>query len=110
VPRDRGAPVHDTTKPIPLEVFDQAERAALAPLPPTPWELAEWKPAKPHLDCHVVFAAAYYSAPHRLIGQRLWVRATAWKVELFHEHTLVATHRRARPGQRRTLPEHLSPR
>ena len=104
-----GRRVHGTTKRIPLEVFDQAERAALAPLPPTPWELAEWKQAKLHPDCHVVFAAAYYSAPHRLIGQRLWVRATAWKVELFHEHTLVATHRRARPGQRRTLPAHLPP-
>ena len=38
-------------------------------------ELAEWKKAKLHADCHIVFAGAYYSAPHRLIGQRLWVRA-----------------------------------
>jgi transposase len=104
-----GRRVHGTTKRIPLEVFDQVERPALLPLPPTPWELAEWKKAKLHPDCHVVFAAAYYSAPHRLIGERLWVRATAWKVELFHEHTLVATHRRARPGQRRTLTDHLPP-
>jgi transposase len=104
-----GRRVHGTTKRIPLEVFDQVERAALGPVPPTPWELAEWKKAKLHADCHVVFAGAYYSAPHRLIGQRLWVRATAWKVELFHEHTLVATHRRARPGQRRTLTDHLPP-
>src|SRR5207244_3223228 len=104
-----GRRVHGTTKRIPLEVFDQVERAALLPVPPTPWELAEWKKAKLHPDCHVVFAAAYYSAPHRLIGERLWVRATAWKVELFHEHTLVATHRRARAGQRRTLTDHLPP-
>ena len=104
-----GRRIHGTTKRIPLEVFDQVERAALLPVPPTPWELAEWKKAKLHPDCHVVFAAAYYSAPHRLIGQRLWVRATAWKVELFHEYTLVATHRRGRPGQRRTLPDHLPP-
>jgi hypothetical protein len=104
-----GRRVHGTTKRIPLEVCDQVERAALAPLPPTPWELAEWKQATLHADCHVVFAGAYYSAPHRLVGQRLWVRATAWKVELFHDYTLVATHRRARPGQRRTLTDHLPP-
>src|SRR5262249_48076292 len=79
------------------------------PRPPTAWELAESKTAKLPPDCHVVFAAAYYSAPHRLIGERLWVRATAWKVELFHEHALVATHRRGRPGQRRTLTDHLPP-
>ena len=70
---------------------------------------SEWKRAKLHADCHVIFANAYYSAPHRLIGERLWVAATAWKVELFHDHTLVATHRRARAGQRRTLPDHLPP-
>lgn len=104
-----GRRLHGTTKRIPLEVFAQVEHAALRPLPPTRWELAEWKKAKLHPDCHVVFAGAYYSAPHRLIGQSLWVRATAWKVELFHEYTLVATHRRARPGQRRTLTDHLPP-
>ena len=104
-----GRRVHGTTKQIPLERFDQVERAALLPLPQTPWELAEWKRAKLHADCHVVFDGAYYSGPHRLIGQRLWVRATAFKVELFHEYALVATHRRGRPGQRRTLTAHLPP-
>jgi hypothetical protein len=104
-----GRRVHGTTKQIPLAVFDQVERAALQPVPLTPWELAEWKQAKLHPDCHVVFAGAYYSAPHRLLGQRLWVRATAWKVECYHEYALVATHRRARPGQRRTLTAHLPP-
>jgi transposase len=104
-----GRRVHGTTKQSPLAVFDQVERAALQPVPLTPWGLAEWKQAKLHPDCHVVFAGAYYSAPHRLIGQRLWVRATAWKVECYHEYALVATHRRARPGQRRTLTAHLPP-
>src|SRR6266511_4109205 len=104
-----GRRVHGTTKQIPLEVFDQVERAALQPLPVTPWELTEWKRAKLHPDCHVVFAGAYYSAPHRLIGQRLWVRATDFKVELYQDYVLVATHRRARPGQRRTLAAHLPP-
>ena len=104
-----GRRLHGTTKRIPLEVFDQVERAALGALPLTPWELAEWKQAKLHADCHVVFGGAYYSGPHRLIGERLWVRAAGSKVELFHEYVLVATHRRARPGQRRTLVAHLPP-
>jgi transposase len=104
-----GRRVHGTTKQIPLEVFTHRERPALLPLPLTPWELVDWKQAKLHPDCHVVFAGAYYSAPYRLVGQRLWVRATALQVQLFHAHALVATHARARPGQRRTLPEHLPP-
>jgi transposase len=104
-----GRRLHGTIKRLPLEVFEQVERAALQPLPPTPWVFTEWKQATLHPDCHVVFAAAYYSAPHRLLGATLWVGATAAKVELFHEHTLVATHQRAQPGQRRTLPDHLPP-
>ncbi|MGH2378765.1 MAG: IS21 family transposase [Candidatus Limnocylindria bacterium] len=104
-----GQRVHGTIKQMPLEVFDQVEHAALQRLPVTPWELTEWKRAKLHPDCHVVFAGAYYSGPHRLIGQRLWVRATECKVELYQDYVLIATHRRARPGQRRTLTAHLPP-
>jgi transposase len=104
-----GRRVHGTTKQIPLAVFDEVERAALRSLPPSPWELTEWKRAKLHGDCHVVFDGAYYSGPHRLIGERLWVRAAGSKVELFHDYALIATHRRARPGQRRTVVAHLPP-
>jgi hypothetical protein len=69
-----------------------------------------WKRAKLHPDRHVVFGQAYYSAPHPLIGERLWVRATACVVQLFHEHKLAATHGRAfRAGQRVTSPAHLPP-
>lgn len=68
-----------------------------------------WKQAKLHPDCHVVFAGADSSAPHRLIGQQLWVRATSTQVQLFHDHALVTTHLAARPGQRRTLSDHLPP-
>ncbi len=104
-----GRRIHGTIKQQPLVLFETVERAALLPLPATPWLPVTWKQAKLHPDCHVVFAGAYYSAPHRLIGHRLWVRATASQVQLFHEHALVATHLAARPGQRRTLHEHLPP-
>jgi len=104
-----GQRVHGTTKQVPLTVFTQVEQAALQPLPPTAWEPVEWKQAKLHPDCHVVFAGAYYSGPYRLVGQRFWVRGTALQVQLFHQHGLVATHLRARPGQRRTCADHLPP-
>jgi transposase len=104
-----GRRVHGTIKQVPLALFDEVERAALRPLPVSSWELAEWKQAKLHGDCHVVVDGAYYSAPHRLLGERLWARAAGSKIELFHDYALVATHRRARPGQRRTLSAHLPP-
>lgn len=71
-----GRRVRGTTKQVPLAVYDQVERAALQPLPLRPWELAEWKQARLHPDCHVVFAAAYTSTPswRRLGAERSCVR------------------------------------
>lgn len=62
-----------------------------------------------HRDCHLTFDRSDYSAPFRLVGQELWVRAGTRTVELFSaEHELVATHDRARePGSRQTNLAHL---
>lgn len=35
------------------ELFEEIERAALRPLPATPFEYAEWRSAKVHPDYHV---------------------------------------------------------
>jgi transposase len=105
-----GRRIHGTTKEPPLARFDQVERATLLPPPTAPYALATWKKAKLHPDCHVVFDEAFYSAPHRLIGQRLWVRGADTSVQIFHEHLLVASHPRAgRRGQRQTVTDHLPP-
>jgi transposase len=103
-----GLRVHGTTRERPLDRFD-LERAALRPLPPTPYDLAIWKQVRLHRDCHVVFENAYYSAPFRLVGQALWVRGGTRDVQIFTaDYQLVATHSRAqRPGQRLTHPDHL---
>lgn len=105
-----GQRIHGTTKERPLARFTAIEQAALLPLPPAPYALATWKQAKLHPDCHVVFEHAFYSAPHRLIGQTLWLRAAETRLECYHAHELVATHPRARrPGERLTHPDHLPP-
>jgi hypothetical protein len=76
-----------------------------------PVDLATWKQATLHRDCHVVFEGSYYSAPYRLVGQRLWLRGGSRTVELFtSDHQRVATHDRAgRPGERLTVLAHLPP-
>ena len=104
-----GQRIHGTTKERPLERFEQVERAALKSLPATPYDLAIWKQVKLHRDCHLVFEQAYYSAPFRLIGQRLWVRGGTQTVQIYtSDYHLVATHTRAQqPGQRQTNLDHL---
>lgn len=100
---------HGTTKQIPLERFTQVEQAALRPLPPLPFEIVVWKEAKLHRDCYIVFEGAYYSAPHRLIGQTLWVRGTAKSVEIHVNFERLVIHTRVPAGQRQTLLSHLPP-
>ena len=68
-----------------------------------------WKKVKLHPDCHVVFDGAFYSAPHRLIGQVLWVRSNGREVVVFHDYTRLATHQWGPPGTRRTQRDHLPP-
>ncbi len=105
-----GERVHGTTKERPLERFE-LERKALRPLPDTPYDMAVWKEVKLHRDCHLVFDQAYYSAPFRLVGQKLWVRGGSREVQIFtQDYQLVATHPRAqRPGRRQTHTDHLPP-
>src|SRR5688572_20759960 len=64
---------------------------------------------KLHRDGHVVFEKSYYSAPCRLVGQSLWLRAGLQDIRLFSsDFVLVTTHPRAtQPGQRQTHPDHL---
>ncbi|PIX41415.1 MAG: IS21 family transposase [Armatimonadetes bacterium CG_4_10_14_3_um_filter_66_18] len=111
-----GCREHGTTKQRPLDVFDRVEHAVLQPLPAEPFTLCCYKEAKIHPDCHGEpcgfenFEGAYYSAPFRLVGQNVLLKATERQVELYQHHELVVVHSRAtRRGQRVTLDEHLPP-
>jgi hypothetical protein len=106
-----GLREHGTTHEAPLARFEKVERAALLPLPGTPFDPAVWKQVKLHRDGHVVFEKSFYSAPSRLVGQTLWLRAGARAIRLFaSQFVLVATHARATaPGERLTHPDHLPP-
>jgi transposase len=105
-----GVRIHGTTKEAPLTQFREVEQTALHPLPATPYAAATWKQVTLHRDCHVIFEQAFYSAPHRLIGETLWVRGADTTVTIFHEYAVIAVHPRATaPGQRRTIADHLPP-
>lgn len=105
-----GTRCHGTTREQPLKRFAETEKALLQPLPAVAPELAVWAMVNVHGDGHVQFEKSLYSAPFRLIGQRLWLKATEGLVSLFQEHTLVAAHPRAQaPGQRATAADHLPP-
>ncbi|BCO29926.1 hypothetical protein TspCOW1_00290 [Thiohalobacter sp. COW1] len=87
--------------------FESLDRLALKPLPASAYDYAEWKQAKAGIDYHVEVGHHYYSVPHRLVGQRLDVRASTALVEVFHKGTRVASHPRKPKGGFTTNPEHM---
>ena len=84
------------------QLFEQIERSALRPLPATDFEPAKWKKAKANVDYHVEFENHWYSVPHTLCHEELWVRATEKVVELFHLGRRIAAHARSNAMYRHT--------
>ena len=106
---EAGTRVHGTTRERPLVLFE-SERALLQPLPAVAPDLGTWHRVVLHRDCHVVHDRALYSAPFTLVRKTLWLRATDSVVALYEDYRHLYTHARAqRPGERKTLPDHLPP-
>lgn len=89
--------------------FELLERPVIRPLPPTPFEYAEFKHAKvSRLDYHVEFERHYYSVPHALVGQDVELRVTRSMIEILYRHRRVTSHVRSGVrGGYTTLPEHM---
>lgn len=106
-----GNRIHGTTKERPLERFTRVEQSRLKGLPAEGYNLVIWSRNKLHRDCHLVFEGSYYSAPFRLLGQRLWICAGTRQVRIYNDkYELIATHERAaKPGERQTHRDHLPP-
>jgi transposase len=89
-------------------LFEQLDRPALLPLPPTPYEYAEWKRCRVNLDYHIDIDKHLYSVPFRLLREEVEARITAKTVEIFHRGKLVANHLRSlRPHRPTTVPDHM---
>lgn len=91
------------------EIFLHEELPLLAPLPATPYELAEWKHATVQFNYHISYEGMLYSVPHEYIKHKVEVRVTSNVVEIFYNHTRIASHRRlyGRKGQYSTITEHM---
>lgn len=98
--------VHGTTGLRPIDVFEAEERAALRPMPAAPVELAVWKRARVHPDCHVTCRGRLFSAPWQLVHETVWVRACGSTIQVFHRDRRVASHE-DRGLRRTTLEQHL---
>jgi transposase len=116
---DLNAAIHDCTTELNARVsrhlgasrarlFEDLERPVLKPLPAEPFVYAEWKQCRVGLDYHVEVEKHYYSVPHTLLRETIWVRITARTVELFHRGKRVAVHVRSSSNRKHTtVREHM---
>jgi hypothetical protein len=73
----------------------EEEKKALKPLPPSGFELSEYRSAKVHPDCHIQVDKNFYSVPFLYVGQRVRVRMTEKLIEVFNEDSQpIAAHAR----------------
>ncbi|HEY6729337.1 MAG TPA: IS21 family transposase [Polyangiaceae bacterium] len=90
------------------ELFERLDRPALRPLPASSYEYAQWKRVTLGVDYHVAFEGHFYSAPHELRGEELWLRATAATIEIFRHGRREAAHARSRAqGRHTTVTAHM---
>lgn len=98
--------VHQTTGKRPLDLAD-AMRGGLRPLPDPAPDLRETLQLKVHKDFAVHFDGNAYTAPPRMIGKSVVVKADSNSVTLYYGASRVAVHRRSWERKQRILnPDH----
>jgi hypothetical protein len=98
--------MHGTTHRRPIDLF-AIEKSELLPLAERRFEPVTWHEARVHQDSHVAFDKRLYSVPWRLIGQKVWLRATATSINVYADDARVAMHDRRGRSVRSTHDEHL---
>jgi hypothetical protein len=97
-----GRRVHGTTRKVPLEVFEQVERAAMLAAPTERFDIPAWVEAKVHPDHHIQVARALYSVPTTYLHKLVRVRLDSKVVRIYFGTDLVKMHPRQSPGGRST--------
>ncbi len=102
--------IHGTTKKQVITHFNEAERAALLPLPATRFENFREAKRKVSRDGHVEVSKAYYSVPPEYLGREVWVRWNGRTVRVFNDRMQqIAIHAKRDQGRFSTNAEHLDP-
>lgn len=91
-----------------LSQFEQLDKPALRVLPSQPYQYAEIKKARVHIDYHIEYDKHYYSVPHHLVKQEVDVHANDRTVVIYAKSKRVASHPRSlRHGGHSTCQEHM---
>lgn len=91
------------------ESWLKQEKAALRALPAGSYEYATFKTATIHDDCYILVDDSYYSCPKQYRREKVNVKITALKIEVFYDLNRIAMHPRNKnkSGERVTDLSHL---
>jgi transposase len=85
--------IHGTIKQQVGKLFEEAERAALSPLPAERFPLFQERQHTVHRDGHVQVDGAYYSVPTEYLRRKVWVRWDSRLVRIFnHQFEEIRVH------------------
>ena len=108
-----GKRIHGTTRKIPIQVFEEAEKGSLGPYSGDRYDTPYWAVCKVHPDHHIRFKNSLYSVPTKFIGKSKEVRGYSALVKIYCKGSVVKIHKRAEPGKRSTdfsdYPPELTP-
>lgn len=90
-------------------LLERDERSLLTALPAQPYELKTHFLLTVQQNCHVYVSSQkkYYSAPYRLIGQKVQVLITASLINIYHQGNCIATHSSDQMDKYITQEQHL---
>jgi len=101
--------IHGTTKKQVKQLFEEAEKPALLPLPAARFPFFHEAQRSVHRDAHVEVDKAYYSVPPEYLGHRVWVRFDSRLVRIFNDRLeQIALHVKHEKGRFSTDPGHIA--
>jgi transposase len=99
--------IHATTKEVPLERFEQEEKALLQPIPLLPYDCCRWEALNVSRFFMIKYDTNRYSVPHEYVGETVNVRITPDYVTIYHENKRIAEHSRSyAKNEKRMKEEH----
>lgn len=84
--------IHGTTRKVPKEVFEVAEKDQLQPLPQEEFAFFNRCVRQVLPNCHIHFENNYYSVPAILVGKEVTIRFNDHLLRIIHQGEQVALH------------------
>jgi transposase len=101
--------IHGTTRRQVGQLFREAERPCLRPLPAERFPDFQEGERRVHRDGHIEVARAYYSVPQEYLGREVWVRWNSRTVRIFNSRMEpIALHARQEFGRFSTHGGHIA--